>query len=232
MRNILITGLSLLIVSATASGLAQDNTPPTIVVQFKIFDANKPNAELQPDLERRPIILLRDLETKAEELFLGNKFGDIVVTASKDRTGFYEVILPKGRLISEMSIEVAHANTNPAVLSRMITSGDIVVYLAASSSLVDCTLSAYVAQLNRYKSLITQLVDQFPDRSEVVREVLRERYGGSLLNMKTTLEEDRVFTVGPQQERTKLSTEQSASARRSLNEVLVAYGLISSEKLP
>lgn len=213
------------LVALSSLAVAQQPAPAdakkeTIVIQFKIFDANRPTEELKPNLNRKPIILLRNLDTLDEELFLGNKDTDISIVESKERKGFYEIVLPKGRLINDMAIDVEQANTNPGAVIKVVTANNIVVYPGASSSVETFSMNAYAAQLGRYGSLLAQLTEAFPGRKDEIRGVLINRYGHLLMNMKGVLDNNQVRFTDPSQ---------AASARKTLNETLVAYGLMAPE---
>lgn len=195
---------------------AQGQSADSIVIQFKLFDANDPKIELHPDLTRKPIILLRNLATRTEELFLGDKDSDASVRESKDRKGFYEITLPKGRLINQMFIDVQEANTNPGAIIKVVTANNIVVYPGASNSLEQFGVAAYIAQLSQYASLLNQIEAEFPGRRAEVQAALRARYEGLLRNMERGLDH---LLVRPEQQ------DQMAAATKTLNDVLQLYGL-------
>ncbi len=209
------------IMALPMSAFAQTATPDakndTIVIQFKIFDANRPTEELKPNLNRKPIILLRNLVTLDEELFLGNKDTEAAIVESKERKGFYEITLPKGRLINDMAIDVERANTNPGAIIKVVTANNIVVYPGASGSTEPFSINAYTAQLTRYSSLLAQLNEAFPARKDEIRTVLVGRYGQLLMNMKSVLDNGQVRYTDPSQ---------AANARKVLEDTLVAYGLM------
>lgn len=217
-----LTSFLLCLTALTQMTIAQEAPPQpkkdTVVIQFKIFDANRPTEELKPNLRRKPIILLRNVNTLDEELFLGNKDSDISIVESKDRKGFYEIVLPKGRLVNDMAIDVEQSNTNPAALIKVVTANNIVVYPGASNSTESFSMNAYAAQLGRYGSLLSQLTEAFPTRKDEIRSVLAERYGPLLMNMKGVLDRNQVRFTDPSQ---------SESARSALNETLIAYGLVA-----
>jgi hypothetical protein len=209
--------------SVFAIGNAAEPEPPkpaskdSVIVQFKMFDANEPTLEFHPDLARKPIILLRNLATRQEEMFLGDKDSDAAIKESTTRKGFYEVTLPKGRLINQMFIDVVEANTNPGAIIKVVTANDIVVYPGASKSITPFPVTAYIAQLNQYASLLNQIAAEFPGRKDEVRKSLAARYGKLLRNMQAGL--DKVEYRPEQQD-------QKEAAKRTLDDVLRLYGLL------
>lgn len=201
-----------------------DKDSKTVIVQFKIFDANKPTILFTPDLTRRPVVFLRNLQNNADELFLGTEDKPITIVPSKERAGFYEITLPRDRLINDMTIDLKEASTNFASITKIVTRDNVVVYPGASKSREDFTFTAYQAQLGRYDSLMTQLTEQFYDRREEIRKVLIERYGSNLTDMQYVLDSNKVSFARP--------AEQAPIARKTLNDVLVLYGITPSVPTP
>ena len=176
-RNLLVVfaliGPSSLYAIDNPSTAPDANNKNEVVIQFRVFDANKPDNALHPDLTSRPVIFLRNLDTNKDELYLGNSKDDIRIVPSKDRKDFYEITLPKGRLINDLSIDVLEPNTNAAAIVKVVTANNIVVYPGASRSLEEFTFPAFAAQLGQYQKLMTELTDQFYDRRSEIAGFLR-----------------------------------------------------------
>ena len=194
-----------------------------VIIQFKVFDANDPGKQYHPDLSSRPIIFLRNLQTKKDEVYLGTSDKDIAIVQSKTREGFYEITLPAGRLINDLAIDLIEPNTNAAAIIKVVTANDIVTYPGASTSAETFAFTPYVAQLGVYRNLMTELLDQFPDRRVEIAGVLEKRFSGRLVKMQDVLDERRV---------TFAALGQDVTARKVLNDVLELYEILPSHPNP
>lgn len=183
-----------------------------IVVKLKLFDSNEPNIELIP---KSTIVHLRDRVTGQPQLRR-----DVALTASPDQKGFYQVLLPKNRLIETFVISVSAAsgtNYNPAVLSKIVTANDMVVYPGASNPGDSFGFSAYVGQLTIYKTILSHLLDEFGETQEdVIRKELKDTYTEQLKVMEQAEAKGKLSALKP---------EQLETARKVLDETLKLYGL-------
>jgi hypothetical protein len=176
-------------------------------IQFKIFDADDATVELTP--VKKATIQYRSKVVRQPDI----KF-DLAVS-ERDAKGLYSVEVEKGWLIDRLVIRSTKANTNPAVVTKIVTANNMVVYPGASDSTEEFKFQNYMAQLGTYRDLYVQFVDEVSaDRREGNRKNLRDAFTTQLENMANL--KARIPAATP---------EQLPAAQKLLDEVLVAYGL-------
>lgn len=196
--------------------LSQEKKPAAaeVTVNFKIFDTNEPTRQLTP--AKRAIVYARDRQTlKAFALAEPPIKGP-----SKD--GFYEVRVQKGWLVEQLEISVVDGDKdyNPAVLTKVITSADMIVYPGASKSTDQFSFQEYLAQMGTYRALLAQLIEEADEpEKERRRTILREGFRTQLTRMADL--EARLISADP---------EERKAAKKLANEVLKLYGLPYEEE--
>jgi len=208
-RSIAALGLlSLLQFSVIAQEKDQPKTQ--VVVKFKIFDANDPSKFLTP--AKRAIVYARNPQT----LKTFTLEEPPIKGPSKD--GFYEVAIQKGYLVEQLEISIVDGDSDysPAVLSKVITSADMLVYPGASKTTDKFSFQAYLAQMGVYRALLAQLIEDVDEQEkERRRTILREEFKVQLGRMSDV--DARLLSNDPVEKE---------AAKKLAKEVLQLYGLM------
>lgn len=186
-----------------------------VAVKFKLFDTNNPQAE--KPLQPRPVALLsvRDQTTKLPAFPTEVKVEDA-------GDGFSQVLIDKDLLIEHLVIEVVGTRYSPADVTKVVTRAPITIYPGVSDSTDQFSFSAFGAQMNSYKAIITDLNTALPGRREDIRRLLGGKFKTQLENMqRATTDRARLLTTDPQE---------IAAAEKLAKETLVLYGLAAEEK--
>lgn len=178
-----------------------------IGIRVKVFDADRPAVPLTP---LAAFGYYRPGEG-LEPLFL-----DDLKFEAQDK-GFYQVTVPKSILLERLVITVAERNYNPAVLTKIVTANEMVVYLGASDSQGVFSFQGYKGQLQTYAALYAELVEDLRLASQ---GQLREMFGSKILAMPEA--DDLVRLPG-------LDARQRDVARRVRTEVLRLFGYLPPE---
>jgi hypothetical protein len=181
-----------------------------VQIKFKVFDTNNPDST--DPLPLRPLALLsvRDKVTKLPAFPQ-----DIPVARLGD--GFFQVEVDKNVLVEHLMIEIDNPRYSPADIAKVITKAPITVYPGASNSEDAFSISAYGAQMNAYRAILTDLVTALPGRRRDIQTLLGTKFRSQLENMaRAPGIPDRLLTNDPQE---------IATARRLADEVLKLYGL-------
>lgn len=141
-----------------------------IGIRVKVFDADRPTIPLTPLAafgyyrpgEGQEPLFLDDLKFEAQD------------------KGFYQVTVPKSILLERLVITVAESSYNPAVLTKVVTANEMVVYLGASDSQGVFSFQGYRGQLQTYAALYAELVEDLRLASQ---DQLKSMFGGKLLAM-------------------------------------------------
>jgi hypothetical protein len=212
--NVIVLIVTLLaIVLAQHRGFAQvEPNRPDVTIKFKIFDANQPTTNYPP----------QSSGTVQYRIIGETRFDDPrnVTISGPDGQGLYSVQVSHGRVINRLTIVVDGASINPAVLSKVVASGDMTVYLGASDSLHEFSFPGFMAQMGEYRDLHEEFAEG--SSSSQVRLVnlnaLRALFTVQLTNMSDV--------------RARLphaTRDQLAAAQKLASDVLRRYGFPTSE---
>jgi hypothetical protein len=227
--------LALLAVSAVGGTLAKGQEDKKdekkakdgkILVYFKVFDANDPKSD-PLKLTGKAVLSVRNQATKKTQ-FKGDVpvTGPIMEADDKTHKDFYSVELDKGDLVEHLIIFVQGTKYSPADMVKIVTKDQMTLYPGASSSLDRFGFTAYMNQLNTYRAIMTDLLDEFPAERTQIRQVLSAAFRTQLTNMAQAADE-RPNQVAPN-ENIRLLTDDAgeiAAARKLADDVLKLYGL-------
>lgn len=207
-----------LIVFMASSAFGIQETPPKseetpkadatkIGIRVKLFDADRPTVALTPRFafgyyrpgEGEEPQYLRDLKFEPQE------------------KGFYLVTVPKGILLERLVITVQEPNYNAAVLTKVVTANEMVVYPGASDSKGVFSFQGFKGQLQTYAALYAELVE---DLRLATPEDVRGMFGNQILSMPEA--DDLVRLPG-------LDARQREVARKLRADVLRTYGYLPPE---
>lgn len=203
-------GGALILLAGFAVSAANAQTPEQIPIKFKLFDTNNPKST--KPVEPRPVALLssRDQTTKLPAFPK-----EVNVTPVAD--GFYQVMVDKDILIEHLVIEVVGTRYSPADVAKVVTKAPITLYPGVSASDDEFSFSAYSAQLNTYRAILTDLITALPDQKDQIRTLLGNAFRVQLENMaKVPTTPGRLLNA---------RQEDIQAAEKLANEVLVLYGL-------
>lgn len=215
-RLVMLTALaaSVLAVSGTQVG-AQDKDDKKkddkkIEVKFKLFDTNKPDSTRPIEPKEEAELILRDPKTKRQAF-------PKPVKVEPAGDGFYKVLVDKDVLIERLTIESKDIRYSPADVTKVITKAPSVLYPGASDSEDQFHFSAYIAQMNTYKSILTELFSAVPDQQEAIRELYARKFTYQLRNLEKVPETPgRLLDATP---------DETQAALKLADEVLKLYGL-------
>lgn len=188
-------------------GEAKKADETKIGIRVKVFDADRPTVALTPLAaygyyrpgEAQEPLFLDDLKFEAQE------------------KGFYLVTVPRGILLERLVIEVRERNYNPAVLTKVVTANEMVVYPGASDSQGVFSFQGYKGQLQTYAALYTELVE---DLRLVSPEDIRGMFGTKILAMPEADDLQRLPGLDPRQR---------DFARQLRTDLLRLYGYLPPE---
>jgi hypothetical protein len=211
------TRLTAVILSCVLSGPAIAQPPEEITIKLKVFDSNKPKTELVP---RNAIIFLRNpLDNQPEYV------GDRALEAIPTEKGFYQLKLPKGRLIERIAIQidsVSGTGYNAAEIKKIVTANDMTIYPGASDPGDTFSFQAYMGQLDSYRGIFNDLIETFDqDRGVAIRKQLKDGFGPLIEKMALAESEGRLL---------KFTPEQLKTAREATDSLLRLYGLRPEKK--
>jgi len=212
--NLFILTVTLLaIVLAQHRGFAQgESNQKDVTIKFKIFDANQPTTTYPP----------QSSGTVQYRIIGETRFDDPrnVTISGPDEQGLFSVQVSRGRVINRLTVVVDGASINPAVLSKVVASGDMTVYLGASDSSHEFSFPGYMAQMGEYRDLHEEFVggSSSPEVRSVNLNALRSLFTVQLTNMSDV--------------RARLphaTRDQLAAAQKLASDVLRRYGFPTSE---
>jgi hypothetical protein len=187
---------------------AQPTPSTTIGIKVKLFDADRPSRAVTPLMAYGYYRPGEGIEAQ----FLDN------LIFEKQENGFYLVTVPRGILLERLVIDVQEPGYNEAVLTKIVTANDMIVYPGASDSGGIFNFQGYKNQMATYAALYSELVE---DLRLVTPEHIRALYGSQILAMPAA--DDLARLPG-------LDSRQRAFARELRRDVLQQYGFLPAEK--
>src|SRR5215207_6396539 len=105
--------------------------PTNVTIQFRVFDAFNPGREFTPADEGQ--IILRNREgLRNEELTV--RITPVPPVPGQKKETLYQITVLRGKVIDELLIPIAGVQTNPAILTKLVTVQDMTLYPGASVS--------------------------------------------------------------------------------------------------
>jgi uncharacterized protein (TIGR03000 family) len=198
-------------------GAVSAQEPEKITIKFKLYDTNRPDEKDPIKPKSSALLTIRDQATKRPGFPRR-----IPVVALADQ--FWQVELEKNVLIEHLVIEAESTRYSPADLTKIVTRAPINLYPGVSDSLDQFSFSAFSAQMNTYRAIITDLNTALPGRKEEIQKLLGAQFYTQLTNMEQAASDPkRLLTDIP---------EEIAAARKLANDVLVLYGLRAESPAP
>jgi hypothetical protein len=192
------------------SGTSYGQEPELITIKFKLYDTNKPDEKDPVKPKTTALLTIRDQATK-KPAFPRR----LEVKPLPD--GFWQVALEKNLLIEHLVIAADDNRYSPADVAKIITRAPMNLYPGVSDSLDQFSFSAFSAQMNTYRAIITDLNTALPGQKKEIREMLGAQFQAQLFNMeKAAYDPRRLLTDIP---------EEIAAAKKLSEDVLVLYGL-------
>lgn len=182
--------ISVAILSLCSSLFAQqpERDPNTIEIRVKLFNADRPAEPLTPRLifaYRRP--------AEGEEPVLLNQDQ---LKIKPVENNFYVLTVPKGLLLERIVFLVQESQFNVAVLTKVVTANDMVVYPGASDSGGEFSFHGYKGQMALYGALYDELVE---DLRMLNHQQIREMFGSQILAMPNAYDYRRLPNLDPRQ---------------------------------
>jgi hypothetical protein len=106
------------------------------------------------------------------------------------------------------------------VVTKLVTANNMIIYPGASEPGDRFSFQGYIAQLSAYKSILSQLIDEFGSQKDLILKEMKASFGKQLEEMAEAEAKGRLSDFTP---------EQMTSARKLLAEVLTLYGLRQAE---
>jgi hypothetical protein len=165
----------LAIINSTRIAQAQPATDE-VTLQFKVYLANKPE---DPPLD---VADFGTIEYRNKNLDLPNIKFDLPIKHSADKTN--EITVKKGVLIEQLVVQVLRPDTNPAVVTKLVTADKMTLFPGASGAKEEFSIFSYLAQVNTYRGIFIEFVEQVPaDQREGNRSNLLKAFGRQLEDM-------------------------------------------------
>jgi hypothetical protein len=202
--------LAFVVIALVGRSVSAQEKPEKIAIKFKLFDTNKPGSETSIDARNIALLSVRNPATK-QPAFPQNV--EVVLLPDK----FYQIEVDKNLLVEHLVIETVSTRFSPADITKVVTKQPMTLYPGVSDSADEFSFSAYSAQMNNYKAIITDLNTALPDRRDAIRTLLGGKFKDQLSNLAAaTKDRKRLLTNDP---------EEIAVAARLADEVLILYGL-------
>lgn len=193
---------------------AQEAKPKTFKIEFKVFPANNPTGSSLPAFDRATIHYRNKVESLPDF-----KFNLPVV--GPDARGFYSVTVDEGWLVDNLVIRLKGV-VNPAVITKLVTRDNMILYPGASESGEKFKFPAYMTQMGTYRSLFREFVEEAQlDLREVNRLALLDAFKPQLEKMAQV--RDRLPDA---------TEEQIATATKLVNEVVRLYFGLADADVP
>jgi hypothetical protein len=174
-------------------------------IEFKVFPANSPTAAPLLPFDTATIHYRNKVEGQPDFKFN-------LPVAGPDDKGFYSIPVQEGWLIDNLVIRVKGA-VNPAVVTKLVTRQNMVIYPGASDSGEEFKFPAYMTQMGTYRSLYREFIEDAPaEIREVNRASLLAAFRTQLENMAKV--NDRLPKAKP---------EELAAASKLKDEVIRLY---------
>lgn len=210
-------GILLAAIALLASGASSAQEPEMIAIKFKLFDTNRPDDKDPIKPKGFALLSVRNKATKLPGFPLR-----IPITSLPDQ--FSQVEVEKNTLIEHLVIEAESTRYSPADVAKVVTRAPMTLYPGVSDSLDQFSFSAYSAQMNNYRAIITDLNTALPAQKDAIRELLGAQFKNQLTNMAAAAEDPkRLLTNDP---------EEIDAAKKLADEVLQLYGLRSADEKP
>lgn len=150
----LVAAGAILTLSCQDGARAQDEKPKALKIEFKVFPANEPAGKPLEVLELATIHYRSKIDGLPDSKF------DLPV-AGPDAKGFYSVEIAPGLLIDNLVIR-PKGLPNVAVVTKLVTANNMVLYPGASDSKDKFKFPTYMSQMGVYRNLYREFVEDFP----------------------------------------------------------------------
>lgn len=199
---------------------AWSQEPPktsTVKIKFKAFDSNHPDERLNPADYASNIV--------RDPLTLKPQFLERVKISRPSKDAFDELEVSKGWLIEQLVIPIVHPTEdyNPAILTKVVSNAEMTIYPGASRSTDQFALNAYIAQMNAYKALLGQLLEEVEESGQFNREAVRRNLRDAFQRKLTNMSDLKARLKEP-------TPENIAAAAKVRDETLRLYGLTVPEQ--